>query len=84
MLPLASDVLGGPPLRVLRVGTERAPVEVAAFARPVPTHPHGRARRNREAGVEEQVLITTSPGEAYVLVVGWPSGAALTVWWQSM
>ncbi len=76
VLPLASDVLGGPPLQLLRVGSERTPIQIAAFDRPQSTYPQGRSRRTREAGVEEQVLITTSPGEAYVLLVSWPSGAA--------
>ena len=76
VLPLASDVLGGPSLRVLSIGAERSPVEIAAFDRPLATNARGRSRHIREAGIEEQVLITTSHGEAYVLVVNWPSGAA--------
>ena len=77
VLPLASDVLGDPPLRMLRVGAERAPVEIAAFDRPTPTPSRlERRRRSRDAVVEEQVLVTASGGEAFVLVVTWSSGAA--------
>lgn len=78
VLPLASDVLGGPPLQLLRVGPDRAPVAVGSFERPVGDGlAHRRTvTRGRDGGVVEQVLITTSPGEAYVLAVHWPSGAA--------
>lgn len=76
VLPLASDVLGGPPLRLLRVGAEQMPTAIAAFDRPAIPGRFGRGRRRREAGVEEQVLVTAGPGEVYVLVVSWPSGAA--------
>ncbi len=79
VLPLASDVLGGPPLQLLHLSAGRDPVEVGSFERP-PDEP-ARSRwatltRPRDVGVDEQVLITTSPGAAYVLVVRWPSGTA--------
>ncbi len=78
VLPLASDVLGGPPLQLLRVGPDRAPVALGSFERPAGDGAAHRrvVTRGREGGVSEQVLITTSPGEAYVLVVHWPSGAS--------
>jgi diguanylate cyclase (GGDEF)-like protein len=79
VLPLASDVLGGPPLQLLHLSAGQEPLEVGAFQRP-PDEPV-RSRWSalthpRDVGVDEQVLISTSPGEAYVLVVRWPSGTA--------
>ncbi len=62
VLPLASDVLGGSSVAIVSVRAEHEPIELAAY-------------RPRAADEEEQVLITASPGEAYVLVVGWPTTA---------
>lgn len=73
-LPIASDVLGGPSLVVRRVASD-GEVVLGEFARPAPKN-RWWTGRVRDGAMFEEVLLSTHPGQSYVLGIGWPSTAA--------